>query len=122
MQVETKQVLSLPKGPIKMIAKELSRYCPVILTDEYCTSKICSACKNSEVDHPIIKYQKIKKIKDEKTGKRKRVKVIEERKSHKLCYCKCNINLSTKKIGLYKFWSAKISDFSTLATMLPEES
>ena len=47
-----------PKGPIKMIANELSRYCITILTDEYNTSKISSSDKKGRVEHPIIEYKK----------------------------------------------------------------
>jgi hypothetical protein len=45
-----------------MIAKELSRYCIVMLTDEFRTSKICSECKTQELEHPKIEKTKRTKV------------------------------------------------------------
>jgi len=95
---------SSPKGPIKSVAKELSQLCILVLTDEYNTSKISSINKEREVNYPIIKQEKTRRIKDPKTGKRKKIKVTIERKSHRLCYSESNTNLSEEKTDLHKIW------------------
>jgi hypothetical protein len=46
-------------GPIKKIAYELSKLCPVILSDEYRTSQLCNLCQDYIVDHPSMKQLKI---------------------------------------------------------------
>ena len=95
---------SKPKGPIKTIAKELSNYCPTILTDEYCTSQVCSVCGEKHLEYPIMKHIKTMRVKDKKTGKRKKKLVISERKSHRLCYCDSNNHPSNKTTDSHKIW------------------
>lgn len=97
-----------PKGPIKAVAKELSKLCPVILTDEYNTSKICSGCEIQTVTHPVCK-QKCRTL--IKTGeklpngkeKRKRVEVVKEVQSHRLC--SCNHESHQASPGSHKLWN-----------------
>lgn len=77
---------SSPKGPIKAVAKELSDFCLTILTDEYNTSKYCSKCEASELDHPMETRNKYVKRKVEE--KSIRIKETVTVKSHRLCICK----------------------------------
>ena len=75
------------------MASELSKYCIVLLTDEYNTSKIDSKRKKKKVEHSEIKIMK------------KQQEVY--RKSHKLCYCKHKIDSSsdiTDQMNLHKVW------------------
>lgn len=93
-----------PKGPVKTIANELSKYCMVILVDEFRTSMICSECHTQELDHPKVKTTQIKKFHDE-NGKTYKKKVNIERESHRLCYCKNNIHQSNHVTGVHKIWN-----------------
>ena len=58
-----------PKGPIKLIAIELSKLCIVILVDEYNTSQFCSSCMDTKLEHPDIqcKMKRTIRIIDKKT-------------------------------------------------------
>jgi hypothetical protein len=91
-----------PKGPVKALALELSKYCIVILTDEYNTSKICSNCQTQQLEHPMIKKTITKRPKD-KDGKRQKKKVEVECENYNLCYCKNNIHQS--KSDVHKIWN-----------------
>ena len=93
-----------PKGPIKTIAKKLSNFCPTILTDEYCTSQVCSVCGEKHLEYPIMKHIKTIRVIDKKTGKRKKKLVISERKSHRLCCCDSNNHPSNKTMDSHKIW------------------
>ena len=87
-----------------MIAKELSIFCITMLTDEYCTSKVCSKCNKKTLEYPIMEHIKVKRIKDKETGIRKKIEIIVKRECHRLCYCKCNNHLSNTSIDSHKTW------------------
>lgn len=60
------------KGPVMEIRNELSKYFPVIMVSEYCTSKLCIECGKTLI-HPKHKRRRLKKkkdIKDEKNPER----------------------------------------------------
>lgn len=93
-----------PKGPIKTLAMELSKYCLTILTDEYNTSQICSYCTDEILVHPMEKVNKTKYYKDEK-GKRCKKQIEIVRENYKLCYCKLNNNDHEIINGIHKIWN-----------------
>lgn len=93
-----------PKGPVKSLALELSKYCIVILVDEFRTSMLCSECHTQELEHPIVKTTSTRKFRDE-NGKKYKKKVDVERESHRLCYCNNNIHQSQQVTGVHKIWN-----------------
>jgi len=101
---------SSAKGPIKTIVKELSKFCPVILVDEFRTSKLCSDCKDHELIHPLT--DKIKKTKIETENETTIIEKIVKVPCHGLCYCKNNVH-STQPIipkllvdvDIHKIWN-----------------
>jgi regulator of sigma D len=64
------------KGPIKKIINEMSKYCLVILVDEYNTSKLCNTCKNEVTHERVINDINKHKIKREIKAKEKDVNYI----------------------------------------------
>ena len=87
-----------------MAAKELSKFCPVILTDEFRSSKLCSSCKVRQVKHPRLLCTWMKRTLDENKNKiRKRV--TEVRKCHRLCYCNCSNNFPENWTSSHKIWN-----------------
>jgi len=102
---------SSPKGPIKAIAKELARFCLVILTDEFRTSRLCSDCKEGEVIHPKTDFtrktftKKEQKIDQNKVIKSK--KVI-KKECHGLGYCKHKIHSCNNK-NVPKIWQRDVN-------------
>ena len=70
----------------------MGNYCQVILTDEFRTSKICSECKVSELEHPKLKYKK--------KGKNNWY----EQRSHTICHCTHDFHL-THKLGTHIVWN-----------------
>jgi len=101
---------SSSKGPIKAIINELSKFCIVILVDEFRTSKICSNCKDHELIYPQIEKTKIQTKDDDD-------EVIIIKKNYKstchgLCYCKNNIHPTTPlnpilkvDVNVHKIWN-----------------
>jgi hypothetical protein len=77
-----------PKGPVKTLAKELSKFTTVLITDEYKTSQVCPICQEQTVIHPKVekKYKKKKLI----DGEQKVVDVVKMVDHYKLCYCSNN--------------------------------
>jgi len=59
------------KGPIKHIIHEMSKYCLVILVDEFKTSWTCHSCKNQVTHVRVISDISKNKIESEKKKKRK---------------------------------------------------
>lgn len=104
---------SEPKGPIKKIAKELSKVAVTILTDEYNTSQVCSDCKESKVEHPVIKCQAKRTIGKDSNGRRIKELIEVEKQSYKICYCKNNIHLKLE--GVQKVWNR---DFNSSRNIL----
>ena len=93
-----------PKGPVKTLALELSKYGIVILTDEYNTSKTCSECENP-LEHPKVKKTITKKFKGENGDKiNKQVDIICE--NYSLCHCKNGIHQTDKSVSdVHKIWN-----------------
>ncbi len=50
------------KGPIKTLAKELSKVSLVVLIDEYNTSKVCPICQECKLTFPKIETKKMEKM------------------------------------------------------------
>ena len=94
-----------PKGPVKTLALELSKYSLVVLVDEYNTSKICSECLTEKLEHPQVKKTIMKRRKDENNKVYKeKVEVI--RDNYKLCHCKNEIHqINNKTSDVHKIWN-----------------
>ena len=88
-----------PKGPVKTLAKELSRYCITIVTDEHNSSQCCNLC-NEKLIHPTIKKKISRKVNDI---------ILQKEVNHevyRLCYCKNNIHPTTTSVdGVHKIWN-----------------
>lgn len=93
-----------PKGPIKKIAKELSRFCLVVLTDEFRTSQLCSDCKSFKLVHPKTDF----KIKFKKNPNS-----FVKKECHDLCICKNNTHSITSdqddRLNVHKFWQRDVN-------------
>lgn len=69
---------SSPKGPLKKLIKELSRYCTVILVPEYNTSQLCCLCDEFLEDVNVCEYLSEKKKKELTEEEKELVKIKEK--------------------------------------------
>jgi len=101
------------KGPVKTLAKELSRYCITIVTDEYNSSQYCNSCKDEKLSHPTV----LKKISTRINGIKLKKEVNQE--VYRLCYCKNNIHQTTTSVtGVHKIWNRDYNASKNILTIM----
>ena len=102
---------SSAKGPIKQLAKELSKYVTVIIVPEHNTSKLCNICHDELEDVKTFNYPSMKKLdkkyKIDKQEINKKCKTEKERQTNMITAQKRLLN-EIEKIELVKKFRTRI--------------